>query len=180
MNRRELGEKFAPLYSLKREIDALVDSKGGTLYGELRDDMRQLYEETGALSREISVEGPDGSQVKVGTVSAITTKASTKHVLYWNNLVEFAMWLATDGLPYFREFMTKCPRESRKLMDECASALVVDGVVPDGCEVKVETEPTRFSHIKVTGCKMADIVAATGRGLPDVLSDALMLPGGDE
>ena len=63
MNKTELGERFAPLYALKKEIDALVDSKGGTMYGELRDDMRALYEETGATSREVNVNG-----VRVGTV----------------------------------------------------------------------------------------------------------------
>lgn len=171
MNKTELGERFAPLYALKKEIDALVDSKGGTMYDELRDDMRALYEETGATSREVNVNG-----VKVGTVSTVTTKAVKKHVLYPLNTVEFAHWLATDGIAYFREFMQRCPRESRKLLDVCASSITTDGVVPDGCEVRVEEEPTRFSHIKITGCKLPDIIAASGNELPDVLSDALMLP----
>lgn len=176
MNRDEL-RRFAELYALKKAVDALVDSKGGTLYGELRDDMRQLYEDADVKSREVIIEDQDGNRTKVGTVSAVTTTAKTRHVLYPLDLASYAMWLATDGLGYFRDFMTQRQRSSRELLDISANALIVDGVVPDGCEVRMETTPTTFRGIKVTGCDLADVVAASGRELPEVMASVLALPG---
>lgn len=173
MNKSELT-RFAALYGLRRELDSLVDSRGGTLYGELRDDMRELWEETGCKSRSILM-GDDN--VDVGTVSVITTQAKSKDVLYCTDTKAFAAWLAGDGLAYFSEFIHS--KDGRKLLEVCCSSLVVDGVLPDGCEHEVESQPTQFSHIKITGCDLGKIAAAARKTLPAVVEDALMLPEGE-
>ena len=104
----------------------------------------------------------------VGTLSA--RWAHARRTLEVTDREAFADYALGEGIALTREWIAQGMRGS--LADFHASALIVDGVVPDGCEV-VE-EPERLDGTVIRGCRMDDVLDAYGGCLPPMAIAGLL------
>lgn len=95
----------------------------------------------------------------VGTLSARWSKP--RRYLRVDDREAFADWCVGDGAEYVRQWIEGGMRGS--LPDSCMTAVVVDGEIPDGCEL-VE-EPERMDGTVIRGCKLDDVADAMGHDL---------------
>jgi hypothetical protein len=104
------------------------------------------------------------------SVGTLSNRYSTPETfLVVEDAEKFAAWLAGDGFGYLREWVARgCKGDILKL---CASALVADGEIPDGCRA-VESGAYRIGTV-IKGCKADEVAAAFAGNLPQAVVYAL-------
>lgn len=95
----------------------------------------------------------------VGTLSARWSKP--RRYLRVDDREAFAEWCTGDGIAYTRQWIAGGMRGS--LADYCMTAIVTDGVIPDGCELV--DEPEHLDGTVIRGCKLEDVADALGHDL---------------
>lgn len=154
-------ERLAILTAMKKELEAELAKVRAEVEDALIKEPRSFKE-----GKDILI-GMD----EVGHVSHQWTREAKS--LRCTDVEAFAEWLYTDGMPYFEQFMGS--KASQRLLDACASALIVDGEIPAGC--KVVEVPSVYIGIRVTGCDPNVVKGAIGGALP--FSEMPLLGGAD-
>lgn len=104
------------------------------------------------------------------SVGTLSNRYSTPETfLVVEDAEKFAAWLAGDGFGYLREWVARgCKSDLLKL---CASALVTDGEIPEGCRAG-QSDSYRIGTV-IKGCKADDVAAAFAGNLPQAVVYAL-------
>lgn len=152
-------EKLAILTGARKMLDADIRDVRASVEAELQRNPYS-YEEPTALRL---------GGTEVGVIRHRFTRERTE--LRCDDIEAFIGWLSDDGLAYFEEFMLS--KHAGKLLDACASALIVDGEVPAGCTV-IDV-PSSYIGIEVRGCEPDEVEHALRGSLPDA---AVRLIGG--
>ena len=104
------------------------------------------------------------------SVGTLSNRYSTPETyLIVEDSEKFAAWLAGDGFGYLREWVARgCKGDILKL---CASALVTDGEIPDGCRAG-QSDSYRIGTV-IKGCKADEVAAAFAGNLSQAVVYAL-------
>ena len=121
-------------------LGPVVKANGDGLRGEVDRELRALYEQTGAKTYSVQVEG-----VKLGTYSVVENRAEPERVeveLDLNDAAKLSEWRHTDeGIDLAHEFVTE------HLM-EFASWCVEQGFLPNGVGLREVIVPARPASYK--------------------------------
>lgn len=150
------AERLAILTAFRKELEERIT--------EARSEVDSLLEDSDPM--DVRVCGRS-----VGTILHRFSKE--RRELRCDDFEAFLGWLSDDGIAYFERFMAS--KHGQKLLDECASALIVDGEVPAGCRV-VEI-PSIYLGFALNGCSPDDVDSAMRGSLQEA---AVKMLGGAE
>lgn len=145
MERSEVLERIAVLTAVKKQAE---------------DDLAELR---ALIEDEVPPSGKVPLMLGEESVGSIGRRWSAPRTeLVCTDDDAFLGWLCDDGRAYLFDFLQGRCRS--KLLEACASALIVDGEVPAGC--KVVEVPSMDLGIAVYGCKPKAVEYALGMALP--------------
>lgn len=121
---------------------------------EVDKQMRDGFMAYGVTQKQLTVNGQ-----KVGTISARTSKAKVGHFPSIANDQEFVEWLRTSdgGLDTLNRLVAFKP-------DLVLKAAIIDGELPDGCEMVERREPPMMTSTTVR-VQLPKVVEALGNNL---------------
>lgn len=155
-------------------LGPVVKAGGSGLRGEVDEELRDLYEQTGAKTYKVRV-----GDVELGTYSIVESAATPAHVDSTLDLVDgdaFDAWLdGGDGRDMAQWFAADHAEEFAKW---CAS----QGVMPDGVErreVEVPARPASYKggRIAIDKAFQAEVRQRMADGLAALVSPASALLG---